>query len=93
MQTEALAKLQGRKTSRQKITVSYEKHEHKHIHIDRGEEENGGQPHAQEADAPVTPLLSDDTARSSLPSASGQRQASVPDARRRKRVRSAKGGR
>ncbi len=93
IQTEALSKLRGRKISRQKITVSYEKHEHKHIHIDRGEEENGGQPHAQEADAPIPALLSQDAALNTLPSPSSEGKASVPDARRRERVRSAKGGR
>lgn len=90
IQTEALAKLQGRKTSRQKITVSYEKHEHKHVHMHRGEDENGGQPHAQEGDAPITALLSQDTALDTLPSASSEGKAGVPDARRQK-PRRAKG--
>ncbi len=92
IQTEALAKLQGRKTSRQKITVSYEKHEHKHVHMHRGEEENGSQPHARNGDAPLTSLLSDDTAGKALRLSSGERAARVPDARR-ERVRSAKGSR
>ncbi len=90
IQSETLAKLQGRKTSRQKITVSYERHEHVHVH--RGEEEIGGQPHAKEGDALVAPLLSNDPAGEALPVTGRGRQASVPDARRRKRLRSAKGG-
>jgi hypothetical protein len=82
MQTEALAKLQGRKTSRQKITVSYERHEHQHVHMHRGEEENGGQPHAKGSNAPVPALLSDDTPAPAVQIASSQRQARVPNARR-----------
>lgn len=93
IQTEALAKLQGRRTSRQKITVSYERHEHKHVHMHRGEEEFGSQPHAKEGDAPVTSLLSNDTAGKVLPLSGSEGEASVPDARRRKRLRSAKGRR
>jgi hypothetical protein len=82
IQTEALGKLQGRKTSRQKITVSYERHDHQHVHMHRGEEEIGGQPHAKGSDAPVATLLSQDTSASAVPIASSNRQAHVPDARR-----------
>jgi hypothetical protein len=88
MQTEALAKLQGRKTSRQKITVRYEKHEHKHVHMHRGEEENGGQPHAKGANALVTPLLSEDPLSHAVPVSSRKGEASVQNARRQ-RIRSA----
>ncbi len=90
MQTDALAKLRGRKTSRQKITVSYEKHEHQHVHVHRGEEENGSQPHAKDGDAPVATLLGDDTSGKALSLSRGERQARVPDARRRQRLRSPK---
>jgi hypothetical protein len=45
-QIETLHKLKGRKTSRQKITVSYEKHEHKHVHFDGGGSDDfGGRVH------------------------------------------------
>jgi hypothetical protein len=82
IQTEALAKLQGRRTSRQKITVSYEHHQHQHVHMDRGEEENGGQPHARDGDAPIATLLSDDPATPALPIPGRQREQNVPHARR-----------
>ncbi len=90
IQSETLAKLQGRKTSRQKITVSYERHDHQHVHVHRGEEEIGGQPHAKEGDAPVAPLLSQDAAGKPVSLSSGKRNARVPDARRQG-VRSAQG--
>ncbi len=90
VQSETLAKLQGRKTSRQKITVSYERHDHQHVHVHRGEEEIGGQPHAKEGDAPVAPLLSQDAAGKPVSLSSGKRNARVPDARRQG-VRSAQG--
>ena len=90
MQTEALGKLKGRKTSRQKITVSYEKHEHRHVHVRRGEEEIGSQPHAKDGDAPVAALLSQDTTGTALPLASSEGEGGVPNARRQ-RVGSAGG--
>jgi hypothetical protein len=92
IQTDALAKLRDRKTSRQKITVSYEKHEHKHVHVHRGEEENESQPQAKDGDAPVAALLSQDAPGKILPLTSGEGNERVPDARRR-RLRSAKGTR
>jgi hypothetical protein len=82
IQTEALAKLQGRRTSRQKITVSYERHEHQHVHVHRGDQDNGGQPHAKGSDAPLAALLSEDPPTPAVPIAGRQRQARVPDARR-----------
>jgi hypothetical protein len=97
LQTEALSKLQGRKTIRQKITVSYEKHEHQHVHMHRGEEEIGRQPQAAmegrivgngESEA----LPGSDATEGPLPLASGNGHARVPDARRQ-RLRSAKGSR
>jgi hypothetical protein len=91
IQTEALAKLQGRKTIRQKITVSYERHNHQHVHMHRGDEENGGQPHAKGQDAPVGTLLSHNAPAPAVPIAGSERQARVPDARRQ-RLRSASGG-
>lgn len=44
IQCDAMSKLKGCKVTRQHIKVSYEKHEHKHIHVDRGAGESGGQP-------------------------------------------------
>ncbi len=81
IQSETLAKLQGRKTSRQKITVSYERHEHKHVHMHRGEKEIEGQPHAKDGDAPVAALLSDVAPAPALPVAGRPRQDRVPNAR------------
>ncbi len=95
MQTEALAKLKGRKTSRQKITVSYEKHEHQHVHVHRGEEEIGSQPHAAMEGRIVgnggnIPVPGPNPAKGPMPLPGREGHADVPDARR-KRLRSAKG--
>lgn len=47
--TEAMAKQKGRRTARQSIKVSHEKHihqhHHQHIHVDQGSADFGGQPH------------------------------------------------
>ncbi len=90
IQSETLAKLQGRKTSRQKITVSYERHEHKHVHVHGGENENEGQPHAKDGDAPVATLLSNVTPAPALPIAGGPRQEGLQNARGQ-RIRSSEG--
>jgi len=46
MQTEALAKLKGkRSSSRQTITVEKHVHNHQHVHLERGGARNGGQSH------------------------------------------------
>jgi len=82
IQSETLAKLQGRKTSRQKITVSYERHEHKHVHVHGGEKEIGGQPHAKDGDASVAALLSEVTPGPALPIPSRARHDRMPNARR-----------
>lgn len=42
LQMDTMAKLQGKKTTRQKITVKYERHEHQHVHFEGGGPENGG---------------------------------------------------
>jgi hypothetical protein len=93
MQTEALAKLQGRRTSRQKITVRYEKHEHQHVHMHRGEEEIGSQPHAQDGNAPVATLLSNYAPIEAVPLSGRKGQAGVPDARGSKGLGRSKGSR
>ncbi len=92
IQTEALAKLQGRKTSRQKITVTHEHHQHQHVHMHRGESEIGSQPHAKGADAPFATLLGDNAPAPAVRLASREGQARVPNARR-SAIRSAAGGR
>ena len=84
MQTEALAKLQGRKISRQRITVSYEKHEHRHVHMHRGQEENGAQPHAKDGDASVATLLSQDAPGNTLSRTGREGKACLSNARRKK---------
>jgi hypothetical protein len=93
IQTEVLAKLQGRRTSRQKITVSYEKHEHQHVHVHRGEKENGRQPQAKQGDASVAALLGQDSAIEAVRVAGREGKTSVQDARRSERLGSAKGSR
>ena len=47
MQLETLQSLRGkRRSTRQTIKISRESHHHQHIHMHRGDEENGRQPHA-----------------------------------------------
>lgn len=93
MQTDALAKLKGKKTSRQKITVSYEKHEHKHVHVHGGSDETGSQalaPLGSRADenGGRTPLLGQDAPGNVVLLPCGEGEARVPDARRVKSGRS-----
>jgi hypothetical protein len=47
MQTDAMAKLKGKKTTRQKITVRYERHEHtySHVRFEGGPHDFGGRGH------------------------------------------------
>ncbi len=44
-QCEALDRLKGRR-GRQEINVRYERHDHKHVHLEGGGAETGDQPHA-----------------------------------------------
>jgi len=97
IQTETLAKLQGRRTTRQKITVRYEKHEHKHVHMHRGVEENGRQPHAAMegrlgSHGRLAALPGSDEDAEPVPVASRKRKARLQDARRSAGHRSADGG-
>ena len=92
IQTEALGKMQGRKTTRQKITVTHEHHQHQHVHMHRGESEIGSQPHAKGADASFAAMLSNNATAPAVPLASRERQARMPNARRRA-IRSAAGSR
>ncbi len=94
IQTEALGKMQGRKTSRQKITVKHEhhQHEHQHVHMHRGKTEIGSQPHAKGADASFATLLRDNAPAPAVPLTSSEGQARVPNARR-SAIRSAAGHR
>lgn len=87
MQTDALAKLKGKKTTRQKITVRYERHEHKHVHVHPGDGGNGGQSHAPtdgtEAGqhAERAPLLGTDEGGNVVLLPCGEREARLPHAR------------
>lgn len=89
MQSEALAKMRGGKTTRQKITVKHEKHihEHKHVHLDGGVPESRGQPHARDGDAPVSALPSPDTLGRVVPLRCDQGEEGLSDARRGMRNR------
>ena len=62
MQMDALARAKGKKTTRQTIKVSHEKHvhHHQHVHVDRGASDLGGQPHeargaSEPAERPALP--------------------------------------
>ena len=44
MQTDAMAKLQGKKTTRHRITVKYERHDHRHVHFEEGVPRNERDP-------------------------------------------------
>jgi hypothetical protein len=48
MQCQTLERLKGRR-GHQEITVRYERHDHKHVHLEGGSAENGDQPHAPRA--------------------------------------------
>jgi hypothetical protein len=99
IQNETLAKLRGGKTSRQSIKVSHEKHvhQHQHVHVHRGEEENGGQPHAAMEGRIIGNVGSEALPSSNAPEgclhvSSSEGAAGLPNARR-ERLRSAKGSR
>tara|TARA_R110000824_G_scaffold401792_1_gene616552 strand:+ start:18693 stop:19523 length:831 start_codon:yes stop_codon:yes gene_type:complete len=97
-QFKTMASIQGKsRTTRQKITVSHEKHihDHQHIHIDRGPTENEHQPHATMEGGAIedrgsASLPSQDETGQGVPLPSGKRQTHVPNARRQG-LRSAKG--
>lgn len=87
IQTEALSKLQGRRTTRQKITVSYEKHEHQHVHMHRGGEENDSQAHAAmesriSSHGRGAALPCSDQEAIAVPVSGSKRKAGLPNARR-----------
>lgn len=94
-QLEAMQGLKGKRTSRQRITVSYERHNHnhQHVHVAGGSAEFGGQAHATHSgcNEQSTALPSYNAAGSivSFPGCEGQ--AGLPDARGRKRIGSAEG--
>lgn len=82
----ALEKLKGRgNKSRQTIKVEKHTHTHQHIHVER-EANLGGQAHAKAAGAiaELRSLPGTDTGGESLPLTSGQEQARLPNARRRR---------
>jgi hypothetical protein len=87
MQTDALARLRGR-VGKQVIRVRYERHDHRHVHMEGGGE-NGTQGHARAE--PATSLAADaipalpcsDTEGEALPGAGSEREAALSHARRR----------
>jgi len=106
MQIDAMAKLKGRKTTRQKITVSYERHDHKHVHFEGGVSESEGRPHATGDGASVGVGKSIEgacqlaerpavqgaaTGRQAVSIRCGQGAEGLPDAWRGPRIRRAKG--
>lgn len=84
-QLEAMQQLKGRKVSRQKITVRNERHvhHHQHVHVDRGEPDFGGQPHASYGGktTPRAPLPSLGSVGSVVPFPGGEGEARLPNAR------------
>ena len=83
-QLETMQSLQGKRTSRQKITVRNERHvhNHQHVHVTGRGAEIGGQPQASDARCfPVVAALpSDDETGAILPISCRVGQARVPDA-------------
>lgn len=80
MQLDALAKLRGKRTSRQSIKVSKELHQHVHYHHHRGDDETQQQPHeAPDAGQPeeLRALPGPDPVGRVVPIASGKRKARV----------------
>jgi hypothetical protein len=88
IQNETLAKLRGRKISRQSIKVSHEKHvhQHQHVHVHRGGDGIGNQPHAPMDSRIVCngdgeALPGSDAAEGLLPISGSEGAAGLPDAR------------
>lgn len=88
-QMDTMNRLKGRKTTRQKITVKYERHnhEHRHVHFEGGDGNSGGQPHEArarpiEASAQVS---GDGTLGEVLPFPGDQGKAGLPVPRRKGR--------
>jgi hypothetical protein len=86
MQAEALAKMKGKRSSRQTITVRQEKHvhHHQHVHLAGGPGENGGQSHeAARTEQPTgsAALLSAEPVGAVVRLPCGEGQAGVPAAR------------
>lgn len=97
-QIEAMAKLKGGKTSRQKITVKHEKHvhTHQHVHIEGGASENGSQAHGTRDAGAVQlegrpALPSPDSSGVVVPMPRYEGKEPVPDSRRSKRLGGSEG--
>ena len=93
-QLETMQKLQGKRTSRQRITVKNERHihNHQHVHVTGGGEEIGGQPHeANECrasrDGPRSEVRSQDAPRHLLSLCRDAGSLSLPQARGSKGIR------
>jgi hypothetical protein len=87
MQTDAMANMKGKRSSRQTITVRQEKHvhHHQHVHLARGAEETGGQPLTTEgagiaSECAPMPCQDESGKVVLLPCSEGQ--AGLPNARR-----------
>ena len=89
-----LEKLKGRANkTRQTIKVEKHTHTHQHIHLE-GDGKIGGQPHAK-ATGPITELRSLPSSNAGgeiVPFASGEGEAGLQDARRRKPRRAEREG-
>jgi hypothetical protein len=89
-QLETMQRLQGKRTSKQRITVKNERHvhNHQHVHVAGGGAENGGQ--AYEASQPrlscdglSAPLRGEDETGHVVPLRSGSGPLALPQARGR----------
>ena len=87
IQIDALNKIKGR-GGKQTIKVRYERHDHKHVHVERGGGEFLGQPQASvasEASRIIPALPGQDAERDALPRPGDQGKGTVQDARRTER--------
>jgi hypothetical protein len=91
MQCDTLNRLQG-KAGKQHIKVTYERHDHKHVHIEEGGIEKGTQPRAPTRrvegfqvvkHAPGATMQSPDKTRHGMPGTGGERKSPLSHARQR----------
>lgn len=89
-QMDALGRAKGRKTTRQTIKVSHEKHihQHQHVHLEGGASQNGSQCHAAKETGTVetegrTALPCPNKGGGVVPFPSREGKACVPNARRK----------
>jgi hypothetical protein len=95
MQCDTLARLRGR-VGKQTIKVRYERHDHRHVHVEEGGAQNGTRAQASTCGTdgnaaleyqPSAALQGQDTAGDTVPGSGGSRESALSNARWGERVR------